>query len=362
MRVVVLTPSFRHTQDQTCVMGWISVWMWALAWAGGDLGPTSWALIWSPSTEARLSASQQLHAEADRTAVGAALIHTLAWDPDRRESFVGTVPLIAALEVSEPHRIALATELMAWWLQLASRGDGRVPDRLSVELRGLLQPEIDRYGEPTATSDWLHLLGSAGGELGALLARMERDRGRWVYVQEENQALRSGDLSDVLPLLAHRSLIVRTRAARRFEATPEASKAALRHAWRFAPGRVAPLRGEVAVPSLPWEEGPAIRWARVLTRWARRTARQRDDRALRATLWLLCAPELSSAMPASYREQHAKVLVRAAKRDVRSTRSADLGQGMDALLRQVPFPEGARPAPDEHLDLRETWKRQHPEL
>ncbi|HHO50880.1 MAG TPA: hypothetical protein ENK18_08385 [Deltaproteobacteria bacterium] len=344
------------------MMGWIFACVWAVAWAGGGLDTASWDLIWSPLAEARLAALDRLHTDPDRASVGDALVRALAWSPDRREAFAGAAPLIAVLELSEVHRIALATELMAWWLQLSSQGSGAIPPRLAVELRELLQPELTAYGVPTATSDWLHLLGAAGADPGALLARMERDRSRWAYIQEEHRTLVSGELAEVLPLLAHRSLVVRTRAARRFEATPEAARAALRHAWRFAPGRTAPLRGEVAVPALPWEEGLAIRWSRVLARWARRTAHQRDDRALRATLWLLCAPELSSTLPASYRERHAKVLVRAAKRDIRSARSADLSQGMDALLRRVPFPEGARPAPDEHLDLRETWRRQHPEL
>jgi hypothetical protein len=156
-------------------------------------------------------------------------------------------------------------------------------------------------------------------------------------------------------------MVVRQRAAERFEAVPDETRSALRRAYQYAPGRAAPLRGDIAIPELPWDEVTGDRWARRLTRWARRCSRQRDDRALRATLRLLAHPSLSTALTDTTRQNAAQALFRLAGPDVPSQRESDVLQAMDALLREVPFEEGLRPAPDEVAPgTAPTWKRQTP--
>jgi hypothetical protein len=256
------------------------------------------------------------------------------------------------------------SELMHERVALTLRGQFSVSPALDAQLRVEVADEIHRYGEPIETTDWAHLYSAAGGDLPALLQGLDlASDARWTYIVEEDQLLREGELVDALPLLGSSSEVVRRRAAERFESVPDETRAALERAYRYAPGRAAPLRGDIAVPELPWDEVDGDRWARRLTRWARRCSRQHDDRALRATLRLLTEPSLSTALPDSTRQWSAAQLFELAGPDVPSQRESDVLQAMDALLRQVPFEEGLRPAPDEvETGTGPTWVRQTPAL
>jgi hypothetical protein len=162
-------------------------------------------------------------------------------------------------------------------------------------------------------------------------------------VVDEDRLLK-GTVADAIPLISHRSPVVRARAAARLETHPAATAAALRKAWRYAPGRSAPLRGEVAAPALEFTELSAEKWADTLVEWAERCVRQRDDAALRATLWLLSEPSLSTALSDTQRDDVTSDLLRLA--DGHPGRAGDLVQAMDAMLRGVPFDEGAIPFED----------------
>lgn len=268
-------------------------------------------------------------------------------------------PATASAPASE--RVAVATELLAERLDIVLIGAKKVPADLEAELWGTLRPEIEAHGQPDGTRDWLYLLGAADGDVDALLERVGlAQQGQWAYVAHENEALRSAEVRDVVPLLAHASAIVRSRAARRLEAEPDAAMKSLRLAWRFAPGRAAPLRGEVAVPVLPWSARTADQWSRTLVHWAKRTNRQRDDRALHATLQLLSRPEVTSRLAEVQRVQIGQHLSRATRVHRTSERSAELVQAMDAVLRQVSWEEARAPAPEEHVDGRPTWMRRAP--
>jgi hypothetical protein len=164
-------------------------------------------------------------------------------------------------------------------------------------------------------------------------------------------------MREVLPLLAHRSPIMRSRAAERMEELPTDSLLALSRAWRFAPGRGAPLRGEVGSPDLARTEAGAERWAKRLSKWARRLSRQRDDSALRALLGILTAPATTQVLTDTARLQTADKLLRVARRDPSPERNQLIGQGIDAVLRGVPFEEGLAPAPDEMPVAAQSWVR-----
>ncbi len=324
-----------------------------LAW-GGALDEAAWTLAWSTDEAARNEATRRLQATSG-PALAEALAEAFRWAPELERTFVGVAPLCAALDLDVAGRARLAEELLAWRIAIPLVGAEPVPARLEAELRGVLGPEIERLGQPTQTTDWVLLGGAVGVDVARLLDRLDLSGdARWAYLADVEALLRSGGVQDALPLLGHRAAVVRTRAARRFEETPELTKAALRRAWRFAPSRAAPLRGDIEVPALP-----AARWVGHLVRWARRTHRQRDDRALRATLRLLTEPRLSSALTESARHHAADALIRTAKKDIRSQRAADLAQAMDALVRQVPFDEGLRPAPEDQRLEGEVWRRQH---
>ncbi|MEO0601287.1 MAG: hypothetical protein AAF211_07615 [Myxococcota bacterium] len=338
------------------------VWLgssWVFAQAG------SWEklardLATADAFERRAEAAEALHNAPPEALAEVArhVLHAIAWHPDATFPFRGSTPLFPALKLNEHERGQLLAELMAHRLALTLRARKDVPERLEVELRALLYEELEAYGEPQSTLDWVHLFGAAGGDVAALVDRLDLGgTGTWAYVVAEDASLRDTSLRETLGLLGHRSAIVRTRAARQFEAQPTAAARALKRAWRLTPGRSAPLRGDVAVPALPWEYRPAMRWSRQLVGWARRSQRQRDDSALRATLHLLTQPGLTSALPQHVRERIARSLVRYARSAPRSQRAIDLGQGMDAVLRKVSFEEGERPAPEEIEQRKERWAR-----
>ncbi len=287
------------------------------------------------------------------------VLRAVAWQPDARFPFRGSTPLFPALKLNESERRRLLAELMAHRLDLTLRGRHEIPLRLEVELRAILFEEIRAFGEPASTTDWVHLFGAAGGDVGGLIARLDlEEQGRWAYVVDEDARLRDRALRETVSLLGHRSAVVRARAARHFEAHPAAAARALKRAWRLTPGRSAPLRGDVAVPELSWSYPASQRWARRLVGWARRAQRQRDDGALRAALHLLTQPALSRSLPQHRRERNASTLVKIARSAPRSQRAIDLGQAMDAVLRQVSFEEGERPAPEEILKRSQRWTRQ----
>jgi len=320
-------------------------------------------LATADASERRTAAAQTLHdAPPEALAeVARSVLREVAWKPDAIFPFRGSTPLFPALKLNEPERIELLAELMAHRVALTLRGRPEVPERLEVELQALLFEEIDRLGRPQSTTDWVHLFGAAGGDVQGLIERVELDdKGQWAYVVEEDARIGGDVLRETMSLLAHRSSVVRARAARQFEAHPAEAGRVLRRAWRYAPGRRAPLRGDVAVPAIPWELRPATRWSRQLVRWARRTERSRDDRALRATLHLLTQPELTRRLTQHQRESIARSLVRFARNNPRSQRAVDLGQAMDAVLRCVPFAEGQQPAPDRAEVGDEGWTRQTP--
>jgi len=344
-------------------------WSWALAQGGPAPDgppnePESWAELAEDLATADASARRAEAAEALQQAPREALaevarhvLHAIAWRPDATFPFRGTIPLFPALRLNETERQRLLTELMAHRLGLTLRGRPEVPPRLEAELRAMLYEEIEALGEPRSTTDWVHLYGAAGGDVAQLVDRLDLTAGKWAYVVDEDAALRTGALRDSLGLLAHRSSVVRNRAARLFEARPTEATRALMRAWRFTPGRAAPLRGDVAVPQIERDARTAQKWARQLVRWARRSQRQRDDGALRATLHLLTQPGVTRMLAQHERERIATQLVRYARSAPRSQRAIDLGQAMDAVLRRVCFADGTRPAPEELILDRRRWER-----
>lgn len=328
-----------------------------------ELSPTALA------TEVAISASAATRTQSARILaalavvrpydVGTALGTAFAWSsPDACEPeapcagdpalrFVGTDGLTGAIPLPDAARRHLATELVTWRIQLTLVGDQLLPERLENELLSLLAPELDHYGVPTNTLDWLHLLSAAGGDPERVLVRLNlRSDGHWSGMLDVDKALNQSP-REMLPLLAHRSPVVRERAAARLERSPTASVMALRRAWRLAPGRGAPLRGDVGSPSLPRTEAGAERWARTLVRWARRCSRQNDDTALRATMWILAQPATTTELTDTARLVTAENLLRTARKDPSPARAESLVQGMDAVLRGVTFDVGGDPAPDE---------------
>lgn len=353
--------AFRATKGQL---------MLALLWLGWSVAVAQtgqWADLAEDLATADAFERQAEAAEALQNAPPEALaeiaqhvLRTVAWRPDATFPFRGTVPLFPALRLNEHERMQLLTELMAHRLGLTLRGRPEVAPRLEAELRALLFEELAVYGEPSSTTDWVHLFGAAGGDVAGLIDRLDLGgAGKWAYVVDEDARLRDSALRETAPLLSHRSSVVRTRAARHFEAHPAEAIRALRHAWRYTPGRSAPLRGDVAVPDVEWEYRPAVAWSRQLVRWARRSQRQRDDGALRATLHLLTQPGLTNTLPQHNRERIASALVRFARSAPRSQRAVDLGQAMDAVLRRVSFEDGERPAPEELMLESRRWTRQY---
>lgn len=328
-----------------------------------ELSPTALA------TDLAISASVATRAQSARILaalaavrpydVGTALGTAFAWRSpddcgpeapcagDPAERFVGNGGLTGAIPLPTAARHHLATELVTWRIQLTLVGDQLLPARLEDELLSLLAPELDHYGVPTNTVDWLHLLSAAGGDPELVLVRLNlRNDGHWSGMLDVDQALDESP-REMLPLLAHRSPVVRERAAARLERSPTASVMALRRAWRLAPGRGAPLRGDVGSPSLPRTEAGAERWARTLVRWARRCSRQNDDTALRATMWILSQPATTTELTETARLLTAESLLRTARKDPSPARAESLVQGMDAVLRGVTFDLGASPAPDD---------------
>lgn len=306
--------------------------------------------------EAARSLAVQVHgAEGE---VADALVDAFAWREHAEPPFVGGEAWLAQLGLGEQARRRLATELVTWRVSLTLVGGQEIPPRLAAELSALLAPEIARYGNPTQTTDWLHLLAAAGGDPEQVLVRLRiASDSHWEVILDEVDTL-EGSVREMLPLLAHRSPIVRERAAERMEQTPAESIAGLSRAYRWAPGRSAPLRGTVAPPALERTEAAAERWARRLVNWARRSSRQLDDSALLSTLWLVTEPTTTTAMTRSARLRIADGLLKVARRDEGSVeREILLLQAMDAVIRSVPLPEGERPAPEEVRAGKETWRR-----
>ncbi|MEQ1566775.1 MAG: hypothetical protein ABMA64_14125 [Myxococcota bacterium] len=312
----------------------------------------------APDPVARAQAVRLLTVLADREPgpVREALVAAFAWDEPT--PWAGEGPALDRLELPGDARTALATELVTRRLAAVQVGKQEVPPRLDAELRAVLAPELEAFGAPSQTVDWLHLLAASGADPRVVLTRLGLDRDHhYATVLDEDAALR-GSARDRLPLLAHRSPIVRARAARGMEGDPAASLDALRRAWRFAPGRGPPLRGDVGTPALVRAPAEAARWERTLVRWARRSSHQRDGTALRAALWFAAVPATTTALTDIARADTARALLKLARRDEDPQRAADLVQGMDAVLRGVPFDRGAQPAPEEVQLARDVWARQ----
>lgn len=328
--------------------------------------PTPWArlardLAAATTDRQALAAEQLRNAPAeDLPEIAKTVLRTVEWRRGRPFPFRGAVPFFAALRLNEPERQQLLTELMAHRVASMVRGSTAVAERVDAELHAILHVEIEAFGQPTSTTDWLHLFGAADGDVPQLLDRLGLAGGRWAYLVDEDRRLQAGELGETLSLLGHRSSVVRARAKARFEARPAEAARALRHAWRYTPGRAAPLRGDVAVPELTWDHPTALKFANQLVRWARRTQRQHDDRALRATLHLLTHPGLTQNLSEQRRQTTASLLLRLARKDADPMRSSDLGQAMDAVLRQVSFADGLRPAPEFFEKQRPTWDRMTP--
>jgi hypothetical protein len=291
----------------------------------------------------------------DPAPVADALAASFAWDEPT--PWVGEGAALGVAPLPDDARRQVATELVTRRIAVVQVGLQEVPPRLDAELRAVLAPELASFGVPSQSIDWLHLLAAAGGDPHLVLVRLRLDTDHhYTVVLDEDLALQ-GTPRELLPLLAHRSPIVRARAARRLEQQPEAAITALRRAWRFEPGRGVPLRGDVGTPSLVRDEADAMRWERTLVHWARRSSNQRDDSALRATLWFVSCPATTAALPETYRIDTAQALLRTARRDDDPSRVVDMVQGMDAVLRGVPFDQGARPAPEEVEVALDAWGR-----
>lgn len=331
--------------------------------ASGQVVELADVLVHGTTPEARDDAATRLAGlvatrEAD---VADALLQAVAWKPQTEPSFVGDEGLLPELGLGDVSRRGIATELVTWRVALTLVGTQEIPERLAAELDGVFEPEIARYGAPTQTTDWLHLLAASGADPEVVLDRLRIGTDHhWKIIIDEVETL-DGTVREMWPMLAHRSPIVRERAAERMEETPATSIAGLSRAYRWAPGRSAPLRGEIATPTLERTEAGAERWARKLVKWARRSSRQQDDSALLATLWLLAEPSTTTALTDTARFQTADGLLKVARRDDGSVeRVTVLIQAMDAVLRQVPLPEGERPAPEEVAGGAETWVRAVP--
>jgi hypothetical protein len=303
------------------------------------------------------AASLEALVEDRETEVADALVAAFGW---RSSSLppAGGGGWLADLGLGDDGRRRLATELVTWRVAVTLVGGQEVPPRVAIELSELLAPEIARYGAPTHTTDWLHLLAASGGDPEVVATRLQiASDSHWEVILDEVDTL-GGPVRGMLPLLAHRSSIVRERAAERLEREPDAAIAGLSRAYRWSPGRHAPLRGEVATPALERTEAGAEKWALKLVRWARRCSRQRDDSALLATLWLLAEPATTTALTDAARIRTADKLLEVARRDDGSVeRVTTIVQAMDAVIRRVPLPEGERPAPDEVEAGAETWVR-----
>jgi hypothetical protein len=318
-------------------------------------------LITADTMLERAKAASQL-APLSGAVVADAVLDVVAWSRNSEPPFVGGEGegFFAMMPLSEPDRLRLATELVTWRIDLTLVGGQEIPERLAAELRGVFAGELERYGEPSQTMDWLYLLAAAGGDPAVVLERLGLSTNhRWNVVVDETRWLHSEHMRDLLPLLAHRSPIVRHRAAERMEEDPTGSLLALSRAWRFAPGRAAPLRGEVGAPALPRTVPGAERWARRLTKWARRLSHQRDDSALRAALGILATPATTGVLTDTARLKTADKLLKTARRDPSPQRNQLIGQGIDAVLRGVPFEEGLAPAPDQMPVGAQSWVRVH---
>jgi hypothetical protein len=270
----------------------------------------------------------------------------VSWLPHTAPPFAGAGALLPAVPISDADRAAVARELVTWRVHLVLVGGQDLPDRLTAELAAAMIEPVARFGQPTDTRDWLHLYAATGADPAVVVDRLGLTGDHhWQVVVDEDRAL-DGDAYDVLPLLAHRSSIVRSRAAFRLERTPAATLQALDRAWRFAPGRQAPMRGPVVAPRLERSENAADRWARKLVHWARRSSRQSDDHALVAVMCLLSEPTLTQAMHPTILVEDAQKLLRTARRDRGETRNAIIVQGVDAMLRHVTWQEAMAPAPE----------------
>ena len=334
-----------------------------MTFARAQVGELADVLIHGTTAEFRQDAATRLGAlgPEQETEVAEAVRAQVRWRERQEPRFVGDEGLLPALGLGPESRRGIATELVTWRVQLTLVGTQEIPPRLASELGALLGEEIARYGAPTQTTDWLHLLAAAGGDPQVVLDRLGiGTEHRWKLIVDEVDTL-GEPIREMLPLLAHRSPIVRERAAERLEREPAAAIAALSRAYRWAPGRMAPLRGEVAPPELERTVPGAERWARKLVRWARRSSRQNDDSALLATLWLIAEPSTTTVLTDAARYRTADGLLKVARRDEGSVpRVTHLLQAMDAVLRGVPFPEGEHPAPEEVQAGKETWVRAVP--
>lgn len=285
-------------------------------------------------------------AVTNREEVERAVIDAVSWRPHAEPPFAGAGALLPALPLSDAGRDAIARELVTWRMHLVLVGGQELPERLVAELAAALIEPVAWYGEPADTRDWLHLYAAAGGDPAVVVGRLGLTGDQhWQVVVDEDRAL-DGTAYDVLPLLAHRSAIVRSRAAFRLEDTPDATLQALERAWRFAPGRQAPLRGPIVVPRLERTENAADRWARRMVHWARRSSRQADDHALEAVMCFLAEPTLTRAMHPTILVEDAQKLFRTAKRDDGEARAGILLQGIDAMLRHVTYEDALAPAPE----------------
>lgn len=279
--------------------------------------------------------------------LGTTLLDQLRWRPQQDLPLVEGAAVLGTLVMAEALRGAVATELVCWRISLVLVGGQRVPARLDSELSALLAPERFAYGEPTHTIDWLYLLSAAGPDPGPILDRLGV-RGDRAYASAlDDLRTLSGSPRTLLPLLGHRSPILRARAAERLEAEPNRALAALNRATRWAPGRTFPLRGDLVVPRLPRTPAQSEAWTERLMEWVALASSRLDTAALRAVLCLLTEPTNTNALHASSRQNIARKLLAAAEHERDPVRAALLAQAMDAVLRRVPLADGLAPAPDQ---------------
>lgn len=279
--------------------------------------------------------------------VADALVEAVRWRRDAAPPLGPGPAVLGTMIISEELRGALSLELTCWRVSQILVGRQEVPERLDAELGMLLAPEITAYGPATQTVDWLYLLAAAGQDPGVVLDRLGLRRdGGYAVVLDELHTL-DGPPRGLLPLLAHRSPIVRARAAEVLERQPDRAIAAIDHAVRWRPERVFPLRGDVWAPRL--RRGPleSEAYTAELMQWVELASSRIDMGSLRAVLSLLAEPTNTQALSDSTVQSIARTLLEIAETERDPARSSLLAQGMDAVLRRVPLAMALAPAPEQ---------------
>lgn len=318
--------------------------------ANADIPALVTAATHEPELVARRQAARLLSDLAQvrgEEAVGRELLAAVRWRDHEPLPLVDGAPVLGVLIISEALRGALAIELVCWRVSLVLVGRQDLPGRLDGELAMLLAPEVAAYGRPAQTIDWLYLLAVGGWDPAQVIDRLgvRGDRG-YSSVLDDLHTL-SGTPRALLPLLGHRSPIVRARAAEALEAQPDKAIAALNRAARWHPGRTFPLRGELVAPRLVRSPADSQLWTDELMEWVALASTRMDSGELRGVLSLLAEPTNTTALSALSRQEVAQTLVAAAEKEVDMSRAALLAQGMDAVLRQVPLAQGLMPAPEQ---------------